>query len=421
MATRRRLIGVVALATAVLTVAVYAYGLGGPRWSDKELARMRGLWIGNLGAPPPDPSNAVADDPRAARLGQRLFFDARFSANGAVSCAGCHLPELGFQDGLPLGRGVGTTPRRTMPLAGAAYSPWFFWDGRADSLWAQALGPLESAVEHGGTRLQYAHLIAGAYRADYEAIFGPLPDLDDPARFPPVAGPVDDPAARAAWDRMHPDDRAAVSRVYANVGKAIAAYERQLGPGTTAFDRYVAALVAGERPPPDFGLDAAAGLRLFIGRGGCVTCHNGPLLTDNAFHNTGVPAGGGLPGDDGRATGARRARADEFNCLGPFSDAPPESCAELRFLVIGDPRQVRAFRVPSLRGVAARAPYMHAGQFATLGEVLNHYNRAPTTPGGRSELRPLDLSPRELAQLEAFLATLAAPPNAPPGLLWPPR
>ena len=68
----------------------------------------------------------------------------------------------------------------------------------------------------------------------------------------------------------------------------------------------------------------------------------------------------------------------------------------------------RAFKVPSLRNVAERAPYMHAGQFATLADVLDHYNRAPAAPAGQSELQPLDLEPAELRQLEAFLRTLSS-------------
>ena len=94
-----------------------------------------------------------------------------------MSCASCHLPDREFQDGRPLAEGVGAVPRRTMPIAGTAYSPWQFWDGRSDSQWSQALGPLESAVEHGGNRTQYAHLAAEHYRGEYEAIFGKLPDL----------------------------------------------------------------------------------------------------------------------------------------------------------------------------------------------------------------------------------------------------
>ena len=147
----------------------------------------------------PDASNRYADNATAAALGEQIFFDSRFSSNGQVACATCHLPQLGFQDGKRLSEGVGITNRRAMPIAGMAYSPWFFWDGRKDSMWAQALGPLENPVEHGGNRTLYAHLIEQYYAAEYETVFGPLPDLSG---LPQNAGPVEDPAARAAWEAM---------------------------------------------------------------------------------------------------------------------------------------------------------------------------------------------------------------------------
>src|SRR5688500_13928891 len=133
-----------------------------------------------------------------------------------------------------------------MPVTGTAHSPWLFWDGRKDSQWAQALGPLESAVEHGGSRAQYAHVIAEHYRDDYERTFGPLPEL---AAIPRAAGPVPDPAARAAWDAMTDEQRVGVTQVYVNIGKAIAAFERRVQYGPSRFDRYVDALAADGKPP----------------------------------------------------------------------------------------------------------------------------------------------------------------------------
>ena len=149
-----------------------------------------------------------------------------------------------------------------------------------------------------------------------------------------------------------------------------------------------------------------AGLRLFVGKASCVNCHNGPLLSNNEFHNTGVPARPGLPSDAGRLAGADKVLHDEFNCRSRWSDARSK-CAELEFLVADDHVLERAFKVPSLRNVAERAPYMHAGQFGTLAEVIEHYNRAPKAPAGHSELNPLRLSAREQRQLEAFLRSLS--------------
>ncbi|NTU83209.1 MAG: cytochrome-c peroxidase [Chloroflexales bacterium] len=404
-------VGLVVVAAAALAVVLW------PRspWSKEELTTLKSLSLASLPPLGPDPSNRVADDPRAAALGQRLFFDKRLSVDGTVACATCHDPAQQFQDGTPLGHGVGTTNRRTMPLAGVAYSPWLFWDGRKDSLWSQALGPLESPVEHGGTRTQYARLIAEQYRAEYKALFGPLADLSDAGRFPAAAGPVADPAARAAWEQMAPEDQELVNQIFANMGKAIAAYERGIMPGESRFDAYVDAALQGDNAAMHelFSLDETAGLRLFIGKGQCLNCHNGPLLTNNDFHNTGVPAAPGLPEDTGRATGLPQAQADPFNCLGAYSDAEPADCGELRFAKVDEHTQLRQFKPPSLRNVAERAPYMHAGQFASLREVLEHYNRAPASPAGHSELQPLNLSDQELSQLEAFLHTLSAPTVAP--------
>jgi len=194
--------------------------------------------------------------------------------------------------------------------------------------------------------------------------------------------------------------------VFVNIGKAIAAYERLIELGASRFDKYVAALTTAQSGENILTDDEIAGLRLFIGKGNCTQCHNGPLLTSNEFHNTGVPPRPGLPIDHGRLTGASAVLSDEFNCRSQWSDAR-ERCSELEFIVTDEQTLDRAYKVPSLRNVAERAPYMDEGQFATLADVLDHYNRAPAAATGHSELRPLRLRPVELRQLEAFLRTLS--------------
>lgn len=400
--------------TLLAIVAVMLLSMAsGSRWTQQELAQLQELSMSRLPPLPADPSNRVADDERAAEFGQRLFFDQRLSANGQVACASCHLPEKLFQDGTPLGKGVGTTDRRTMSIIGTARSPWQFWDGRKDSQWAQALGPLESAVEHGGDRTQYVHLVAEQYRTEYEAVFGKLPPLES---LPRHAGPVADPKANAAWSELAPAQKDTVNGVFANMGKAIAAYERRIDPGPSRFDAYVEAAAQGDAAKMEMAMtrDEIAGLRLFLGKGQCLQCHSGPLFTNNEFHNTGVPAVQGLAADLGRLAGAKQVAKDEFNCLGRHSDAKPEQCGEIRFLDENSANQLRQFRVPSLRNVAERAPYMHAGQFATLREVVEHYNRAPTAPQGHSELKPLGFSATEVDQLVAFLGTLSGGVKAEP-------
>ena len=405
------------LAGCAALAMVAGAGLGGrsssAKWSAEERSMMASLTLDKLEALPHDPSNRVADDTMAARFGRQLFFDVKLSLNGRVSCATCHLPERDFQDDTPLARGVGVTGRRTMPITGTAHSPWLFWDGRTDSQWAQALGPLESAVEHGGDRTQYAQYIAASYGRDYERLFGRMPDL---AGLPAHAGPNGDSATRAAWSALPVARREDITRVYSNMGKAIAAFERRITFSPTRFDRYVGVELAGKPHSAADSLspDEEAGLRLFIGKANCTTCHNGARLTDDHFHNTGVPASSLVAGvDSGRTTGVRDVVAGEFNCLSRYSDAKPEECSELRFAVTDGDELLRAFKTPSLRNVVKRAPYMHAGQLSTLAAVIEHYDRAPRAPFGKSELKRLKLSADERRQIEAFLGTLSTPSRLP--------
>ncbi|HEX6973307.1 MAG TPA: cytochrome c peroxidase [Vicinamibacterales bacterium] len=398
-----RTFSVIALVLLATIASVTASGRGG--WTSAQLEELRLMSLAELEPLPRDPTNRAADDPRAAALGRRLFHETRLSSNGRVACGTCHQAERGFQDGIALANGVGKTARRTMPIAGMARAPFLFWDGRKDSLWAQALGPLESPVEHGGTRAQYAHVVADFYARDYEAVFGALPDL---SRVPRSAGPVADPEAAAAWNALSRAQQDEVTRVFVNIGKAIAAFERRIDVGASRFDKYVAAVTSGQSDQNILTDDEVAGLRLFIGKANCTQCHSGPLFTNNEFHNTGVPPRAELAVDHGRLTGATAVLSDEFNCRSRWSDAR-ERCSELEYMVSGDHTLDRAYKVPSLRNVAERAPYMDAGQFATLADVLDHYNRAPSAPTGHSELRPLRLKPLELRQLEAFLRTLSGP------------
>jgi len=394
-------------------------------WTAKEKAILKTLMLASLPTPEPDPSNAFADNPKAAALGKKLFFDERLSINGKVSCATCHKLELSFTDGLSLSHGVGVTERNAPTIIGNAYSPWMFLDGRKDSVWAQALGPLESAVEHGGSRTQYAHLLAANYKPAYEAIFGKFPDLSDAKRFPPKAGPVEDKEAKAAWDKMPAEDQETINRIFANMGKAIAAAERPVVPLTATFDTYVAAVLAGdsETMAKVYTPDQEAGLRVYIGKGKCLGCHTGPLFTNNTFHNIGVqkmiPHAGmkameGTPMpelaiDDGRASGVGKVLADEFNCLGKYSDAKnPEACKvkALEASKALTATMLEQFRTTTLRNIAETAPYMHDGKMQTLEEVVEHYDLGfkgnPLTP-------PLGLTKEEKAQLVAFMKTLSGP------------
>jgi cytochrome c peroxidase len=285
------------------------------RWNAADLAVLASLRLSQLPPTPKDPSNAVEDSPAAIELGKRLFNDARFSRNGAVSCASCHDPKKQFQDGLPVGRGVGIGSRRAMPIVGAGHSPWLFWDGRKDSLWSQALGPLEDAVEHGGNRMRYAQLMSAHYRGEYDAIFTAMPKLTG---LPGNAGPHGTESEKAAWTAMSESQRVSVSTVFANMGKAIAAYEKSLRHEEARLDRYIEGVVAGRAAALDvLKPNEVNGLRLFIGKAQCVSCHNGPLLTDQHFHNTGVPPRDASKPDRGRAMATAKVLGDKFQLPGP--------------------------------------------------------------------------------------------------------
>jgi cytochrome c peroxidase len=394
-------------------------------WTSDELAVLASMRLSQLPPAPKDPSNAVEDSAAAIALGQRLFFDTRLSVNQAVACASCHDPAQQFQDGRAVGQGVGTGTRRAMPIVGAGHSPWLFWDGRKDSLWSQALGPLEDSVEHGGTRLRHAHVMASHYSSAYGEVFGRLPDLKG---LPQDAGPHGTSAEQAAWQALDETTRQEVSRVFANMGKAIAAYEKGLRHPVSRLDRYIGQVQSGRAAEPGiFDAQEVRGLRLFIGKGQCIDCHNGPLLTDQHFHNTGVPQRDPAQPDRGRAAALATVAQDEFNCLGRFSDAKPEQCGELRFMVTEGKGLEAAFKTPGLRGVASRPPYMHAGQFSSLEDVVRHYVQAPHAVVGHSELshahdkaapngpghverKPIQLSDAEQRDVVAFLRTLSATP-----------
>jgi cytochrome c peroxidase len=412
-------VAAVVAATAMTAIDAQAADNAPPRdaWSAQEVATIASMQLKEAGPRPVDASNAYEQRADAAALGRALFNDTRLSRNGQVACASCHSADRQFQDGRPFGQGIGTGKRRTMPVMGAAHSPFLFWDGRKDSLWSQALGPMEDAAEHGGNRVRFVQLVVAHYKAQYESVFGTMPAF---GKLPDDASPGGTDAERAAWAAMPERSRTAVNRVFANMGKAIAAFERTISYGESRFDRYAQATLAQDaRGQQVLSPQEVRGLRLFLTKGQCVTCHNGPLLTDHAFHNTGVPARDRANPDAGRAEGLKKLLRDEFNCLGPYSDAKPEQCGELQFLAAGDASQLAAFRTPSLRNVAERAPYMHAGQFATLEQVVGHYAASPPAVLGHSELaqpgdkhaqrQPIRLSAGDIQDLAAFLGTLTGP------------
>lgn len=349
------------------------------------------------GAPPPDPTNHVADRPEAAALGAALFADPGLSPSGQVSCATCHATDRALADGRPQAIGVAAGPRNTPSILFAAHARWQFWDGRADTLWAQALAPFENPLEFDASRSFVAHRIATAHRDAYEATFGSLPDLSS---VPAHAKPGD-----PVWESLPAATRSAATEVFVNAGKAIAAFERTFRAGPNRLDAYAAgdfqALTELEK----------SGLKTFL-ISGCVQCHWGPRLTDDAFHALRFPTGrrDGLA-DPGRVDVVGALLLDEFRADGPWSDDP--GAVRRTGSLAAVPWLVGAFKTPPLRGVPDTAPYGHGGTLATLDEVLEVYATAGLPPdderatGVTEPWVPL-FARRHIEELKAFLEVLEA-------------
>lgn len=318
--------------------------------------------IAQLPAPRPSPGNRHADNPMAASLGERFFTDPNFSAGG-VACSTCHDLSRAFADARPVGEGVafmrGT--RNTPTVRYAAHNQWLFWDGRSDSLWSQALGPVENPVEMRSTRLHAAHVIYDRYRAPYEAVFGAMPALADGGRFPAEGKPGD-----ASWEGMSAADRMAVDAVFANFGKAIEAYERTLRFTPSAADRYAMGDASA------LTTEQQAGLHHFFANG-CIQCHHGPMLTDDSFHNIGMPSAiPGDVGDRGWIDGIARVRDNPFNLRGAFSDLRTSAHLE-RLPAMAPEIALGRMHTPGLRGVSQTGPWGHGGTFLRLSDVVTHY------------------------------------------------
>lgn len=285
----------------------------------------------------PVPSDNPISAAKAA-LGRKLFLDPILSADRSISCASCHDPERSFTDDRPRAVGVfdrvGT--RRVPKLLNRGYGRSFFWDGRISTLEEQVLQPVINPLE---MDLELSEAVTRltanpGYLSAFRQAFGREPNADDLAR-------------------------------------ALASYVRTILSGDSRYDRYV----AGDAGALDE--EERMGLEVFRGKGNCVTCHLGPNLTDERFHNTGVGYTDGRFEDDGR------------------------------FAVTGRESERGAFKTPSLRNVALTAPYMHDGSIPTLEEVVADYDNGGTpNPHLDREIRKLGLTDSEKAALAAFMRAL---------------
>ena len=390
---------------------------------------------------PIDPSNQVADDPRAVELGRALFYDERLSSNGAISCATCHDPLLDWTDDKETAVGLSSFGTHTPSLWNVAFNRWYFWDGRADSLWAQAIQPWEHPDEMGGDRVSFTRTIQRdeELSSSYESLFGELPDTSLwPSSAKPLGEDSQDPM-QLAWESMNEEAQRDSTQVLVNMAKAVAAFEREIVSGEAPFDRYVRGLKTGD--PADLSAldeEQLFGMELFFNEARCHLCHHGPLFSDLEFHDVRLPyavdgAGEALR-EFGRWEGIELVLKDPFNGLGEYSDVSPLAPNELapnsgsarghlEFL-LRTPHTKGEFKTAGLRNVERTAPYTHRGIYRDLNEVIEHYSTlhdAPLKQHSDSEeiLIALQLSEDEKRALVSFLGSLTGEISN-PKLLQPP-
>lgn len=275
--------------------------------------------------------------PEKVALGQMLFFDPRMSGSGVISCASCHNPALGWSDALSKGLGNmgGRLGRRTPTIIDVAFGEPYFWDGRAATLEDQAKGPLTSAKEMNMSEYAAIHLLQS------------------------IPGYVE------AFDRAFPGRGVSLDTFAA----AVASYERTVVSGTAPFDKWV------QGDEQAVSATAKRGFVLFNGKANCAVCHSGWRMSDDGFHDIGLP-------------GADRGRA---------AVAP------------GIVQLEHAFKTPTLRNINQRAPYMHDGSMPTLAAVIDHYDHGfEHRDSLDSQIHPLGLSSEEKSDLLAFLGTLTS-------------
>jgi cytochrome c peroxidase len=331
----------------------------------------------------PDAGNRVSGQPMAIELGRQLFREPRLSPVGYIACVTCHQPDRAFTDVKARAHGLADLPRNTPALSNLAWQRWFGWGGGSDSLWMASIKPILDARELNGNAALVVRLFEREpeLAACYRRVFG--------------ASPL-----------VRPE------RTVVNVGKALAAYVETLVTARTPFDAFRDALAAGDGPAAArYPAAAQRGARLFVGRGGCVACHSGPLFSDGAFHAGTVRATRATAHavrDGGRFSDARELKRNRYNLLGPYNDDARRHNAMATRELVPHNREQGHFRTPTLRNVAVTAPYFHDGGVDALHDAVQHAARS----GRAAEQGAAPLQRSEVDDLVAFLVTLTDPHGA---------
>ena len=372
-----------------------------------------------------DSSNRVSGDPAAIAFGRKLFFNPKLSGDGTLSCASCHNPAMswGNHDKITIKRPLHPSSLHTPSLLNIRYNRWFFWDGRADSLWSQSLLSIESNSEMAGSRIQIARLIINtpSIRNEYEEIFGKLPAELLKTELPPKGKPDlenQNNSENLAWEELKPPLKLAINTLFANIGKSIAAFEETILSEKSSFDEFSGKLTTTETMldlSEKYSMSSAAirGLKLFVGRAHCIDCHSGPSLSDGEFHQSFLEPV--IPGSDrGRASGIKKLKQNDFNGNSRFNDSDKTKKNKMQYVY--ESTEFRGqYKTPGLRNVSETSPYMHTGQFKTLTEVVEYYNNISDRidPKGHQEvlLKSLNLSKREIYYLVEFLKSLTGTPS----------
>ena len=382
---------------------------GGPNSYQSLLGDAEAFALWNLENVPVDLSNRYFNEEIAIELGEKLFKDKGLSRSGEVSCATCHMTDGEMVPNESRTALHDRSNRTVMSVLGSGHQSFLFWDGRVDSLWSQALEPLENPNEHNLTRTEVVSYVQEAYAAEMKIL-----------NIPPVAAakgikasPLGNRKQKEMWDGLPNAAKKDINHSFASIGKFIAAYEAKLPVPYAEWETILTSLKKKNQETVANLDDIMNGFKLFMGKARCASCHNGPLFSDRDFHNTGMPGLENSPPDLGKQSGILKLLTNPFNCFGEYSDTEPELCYDLLYQNRSIERSFGAFRTPSLRGVSKRKRLGHAGQFSSLEEIVKHYNKAPLGPyfsligkEGASELVPLGLSNQEILELISFLKTL---------------
>jgi len=347
-----------------------------PSFSAEEIRIIVSMAGDNL-PPVRDASNRVSGDTDAIAIGRALFFDKRLSGDNRFSCASCHSPENSWTDGKGINNLRGTPlSRHTPSLWNLAWSRWFFWDGRADTLWLQALGPIESPIEQDGNRVKVARLMQedSDLHAAYERLFDKFPPALEPDKLPRNGKPVTDNPDHPdhqAWNTLTAEQQQGVNQVFANTGKLIAAFVETIVSRNSPFDRFATGLQENdEEKKQALSLAAQRGLKLFIGKAKCYLCHSGPNFSDSEFHGVMSSSSENDNNDHGRYAVITELLNNEFNSKGPYADAPAGKAGKLEYLYRSIELR-KKFKTPILRNIVKTAPYMHTGEMETLETVID--------------------------------------------------